>query len=180
MNSLNFGICLFVAIMLVMVMPNATRRPPREPVDAFRMFGHLPRIVAIFTSTNDSSFNCLSATLDRYDTESREATYVWHFKTRNGTGRKDVPFYIKMGTAPNQANYYVDNDRTNLYTAFYNYTDYENCMVAIIPTPEHNHCVLWVKRSVARAVPQDCLDNYEQTCDVRVPQFDNDLCDEDQ
>ncbi|KAH6925526.1 hypothetical protein HPB50_006570 [Hyalomma asiaticum] len=66
-----------------------------------------------------------------------------------------------------------------MYTAYHHYTDYENCMVMTVTYRGHDHCMLWAKRSVAHAVPQNCLDNYEASCDVRVPTFDNDLCRDD-
>ncbi|KAK8772017.1 hypothetical protein V5799_021920 [Amblyomma americanum] len=46
------------------------------------MFGVFRRAIAISSSSNDTSFKCLSATLTHYDPRTKKATYVWHLKAR--------------------------------------------------------------------------------------------------
>ncbi|KAK8779794.1 hypothetical protein V5799_018866 [Amblyomma americanum] len=143
------------------------------------MFGVFRRAIAISSSSNDTSFKCLSATLTHYDPRTKKATYVWHLKARGEKPARNITFDIEGGEIPDQVTYFVDNDRTRPHTAYYNYTDYRNCMVMIVPYSNHDHCLLWVTRSVVSNVPQHCLDNYEETCEVRIPQYENDLCGDD-
>ncbi|XP_037499690.1 uncharacterized protein LOC119373698 [Rhipicephalus sanguineus] len=157
-----------------------TLNQQRERVDSFRMIGAFPKVVAISTSTNDSSFKCLSAIRTNYDGEAKTATYVWPLRGHGGTERRNVTFTITPGDVSDETKYFVDDDNSRVYTGYHHYTDYQNCMVMTVKYREHDHCLLWVKRSVAHAVPQNCLDNYEAKCDVRVPIFDNDLCHDDE
>ncbi|XP_075556914.1 uncharacterized protein LOC142589004 [Dermacentor variabilis] len=175
MGWLNIGAC--VTLSVIVTASVVTNRPQREPTDGFRMLGAFPRVVAISSSNNDTSFKCLTATRTHFDLEAKRATYVWHLGgSRASTAKRNATFDIQAGNAPDQVTYYVDNDLTRPYTAFYNYTDYETCMVTIVPYDNHDHCLLWVKPALSHDVPRHCLDHYEQTCEVRVPQFDNDLC----
>uniref|UniRef100_A0A023GA46 Putative lipocalin-5 1 n=1 Tax=Amblyomma triste TaxID=251400 RepID=A0A023GA46_AMBTT len=177
MGWLNLSACmLFAGIITTNIV--ADRR--REPTDGFRMFGLFRKVVAISSSSNDTSFKCLRATLTSYNLEEKKATYVWHLKARGEKPARNITFDIEGGDIPDQATYFVNNDRTRPHTAYYNYTDYENCMVMIVPYNDHDHCLLWVKRSVVHNVPQNCLDNYEETCDVRIPQYEHDLCGDDE
>uniref|UniRef100_A0A6G5A4I4 Putative lipocalin 35 lipocalin n=1 Tax=Rhipicephalus microplus TaxID=6941 RepID=A0A6G5A4I4_RHIMP len=175
MGWLNTGASVMFAVIVTGSI--VTHHPPREPTDAFRMLGAFPRVVAISSSNNDTSFKCLAATRTHFDLEAKKASYVWHLGgSHAATATRNVTFDIQAGNAPDQTTYFIDNDRTRPYTAYYNYTDYETCMVMIVPYNNHDHCLLWVKPAVTHAVPRHCLDNYEETCDVRVPQYDNDLC----
>ncbi|KAL1485465.1 hypothetical protein MTO96_047310, partial [Rhipicephalus appendiculatus] len=93
------------------------------------MIGAFPHVVAISSSNNDTSFKCLAATRTHFDLEAKRAVYVWHLGgSRAATATRNVTFNIEAGNAPDQTTYFIDNDRTHLYTAYYNYTDYENCM----------------------------------------------------
>nr|XP_037275065.1 uncharacterized protein LOC119167652 isoform X2 [Rhipicephalus microplus] len=139
--------------MLFFGLATATprRNVPPERVDTFRTIAAFQEVVAISTSTNDTSFKCLSAIRTEYDPEAKTATYVWRLRGQGGTERRNVTFTITAGTTSNQANYIVDAD-----------------------------CLLWVQRSVANDIPQNCLQNYEANCDVRVPIFEIDLCNNDE
>ncbi|KAL3246992.1 hypothetical protein MRX96_057340 [Rhipicephalus microplus] len=151
MSWLKFTIGVFLVGVATVT---GTQNQLPDGVDSFRMIGAFPNVVAVYTSTNDSSFKCLSATRTNYDSEAKTASYVWPLR---GHG-----------------------DNSRVYTGHHHYTDYQNCMVMTIKYRDHDHCLLWVKRSVAHAVPQNCLDHYEAKCDVRVPTFDNDLCRDDE
>ncbi|KAL3246927.1 hypothetical protein MRX96_057369 [Rhipicephalus microplus] len=66
------------------------------------MIGTFPNVVAIYTSTNDSSFKCLSAIRTNYDSEAKTASYVWPLRGHGGTERRNVTFIITPGEVPNQ------------------------------------------------------------------------------
>ncbi|XP_050038143.1 uncharacterized protein [Dermacentor andersoni] len=171
----NAATCVVLAVLVTAII--AANR--REPTDAFRMIGAFPRAVSISTSSNDSSFKCLSAIRTHFDPQAKKATYVWRLRDDEGRVKKNVSFDIEEGNSIDQVTYFVDNDRTRPFTAYYNYTDYKNCMIIIVPYNGHDHCMLWVKRVIAHSVPQHCLERYEENCEVRVPTFENDLCKDD-
>nr|XP_037275064.1 uncharacterized protein LOC119167652 isoform X1 [Rhipicephalus microplus] len=168
--------------MLFFGLATATprRNVPPERVDTFRTIAAFQEVVAISTSTNDTSFKCLSAIRTEYDPEAKTATYVWRLRGQGGTERRNVTFTITAGTTSNQANYIVDADNTTVYTGYTHYTDFQNCLITTITYRDHDHCLLWVQRSVANDIPQNCLQNYEANCDVRVPIFEIDLCNNDE
>ncbi|KAK8770483.1 hypothetical protein V5799_013052 [Amblyomma americanum] len=163
---------------LAVATPVAHHR--REPLDSFRMLAAFPRVVAIYTSTNDSDFKCLVGIRTSFDMQAKTASYLWPLKGHGGTKRRNVTFDITPGNVTDQTTYYVDGDNTRLHTGYHHYTDYRNCMVMTIRYRNHDHCLLWVKRSVVHSIPQDCVENYEAVCEVRVPTFDNELCSDDE
>ncbi|KAL1477306.1 hypothetical protein MTO96_035836 [Rhipicephalus appendiculatus] len=171
----NVGTCAVLAA-LVGAITAANRR---EQTDAFRMIGAFPEPVSISTSSNDSSFKCLSAIRTHFDLQAKKATYVWLLRDEHGRVIKNVTFDIEEGNSSDQVICYVDGDRSRPVIAYYKYTDYDNCTIITGPYSGHDHCMLWVKREVAHSVPKHCLDKYEENCDVRVPTYDNDLCKDD-
>ncbi|KAK8769229.1 hypothetical protein V5799_014306 [Amblyomma americanum] len=103
-----------------------------------QMFNAFRRMVAISSSTNDTSFKCMTATLTRYNPLEKKATYVWHLKARGDKPARNVTFDIEGSDIPDQVTYFVDNDQTQRFTAYYHYTDYRNCMVITVPYNNHN------------------------------------------
>ncbi|KAK8770043.1 hypothetical protein V5799_013493 [Amblyomma americanum] len=172
--KVGFGLLLFA---LASAVPPGNRR--RDPTDLFKLYTAFPNAVAIFTSSNHSSFKCLTATRRAFDPKAKTATYVWHFKGHSGHKRKDVSFHLFREDTPGQDTYYLNDDKSREYTVIYEYTDYKTCVVLKLPYENHDHCMLWVRRSVINNVPKDCLENYEDICDVRVPLNDKNLCKDD-
>ncbi|KAL1477304.1 hypothetical protein MTO96_035838 [Rhipicephalus appendiculatus] len=156
----NVGTCVVLAVLVGAII--AANR--RERTDAFRMIGAFPRPVSISTSSNDSSFKCLSAIRTHFDPQAKKATYVWRLRDDRGRVKKNVSFDIEEGNE-------IDQIELAPFTAYYNYTDYQNCMIIIVHYSGHDR--------FAHHVPQNCLDEYEENCDVRVPTYDNDLCKDD-
>ncbi|XP_077520991.1 uncharacterized protein LOC144132453 [Amblyomma americanum] len=177
MTWLNHSLCF---VLFVLAVADRENNLGREHTDSTRMFGALRHVVAVFTSNNHTSFKCLSATRTRFDAEAKTATYIWHLKAHSGHRRKDVPFDISFGGTPGQGTFVVNNDTANAHTAYYRYSDYRTCAITQSPYDGSDHCTLWVKKNFKHNVPRHCLDKYEETCDVRVPLIDRDLCkDED-
>ncbi|KAH6929221.1 hypothetical protein HPB50_025015 [Hyalomma asiaticum] len=40
-------------------------------------------------------------------------------------------------------------------------------------------CMMWVTKEVADYVPQNCIDQFQDVCDVAVPAYDHSLCKDD-
>ncbi|XP_077523746.1 uncharacterized protein LOC144134788 [Amblyomma americanum] len=140
------------------------------------MINSLPHLLAVYTSSDSPDFKCLNAERTRYDSQHKVATYVWSLKGLEGTRKNISSFDITPGATPDQVTFFLDNDISKPYTAYYKYTNYKNCLVAIIPYHGDDLCILWVDRSVADSIPDDCESQYEDTCEVRFPQYDKDIC----
>ncbi|KAK8757903.1 hypothetical protein V5799_004466, partial [Amblyomma americanum] len=144
------------------------------------LYTEFPQPVAAFTSSNHSSFKCLSATRRAFDPKAKTATYVWHFKGHSGDNGKDVSLNFFPGDAPGQTRFYLNEDKTRVFTVLFEYTDYKSCAVVKLPYENHDHCMLWVRGAVVHNVPKDCLETYKGICDVRVSLVDGNICkDED-
>ncbi|XP_077550808.1 uncharacterized protein LOC144164164 [Haemaphysalis longicornis] len=179
MGSLYLCAFLLSFVVIVTAKDNKPSDVPAGVDEWYRATEALPSVVAISTSSNSTNFKCLRAQRTSFDAAAKTTSYVWHMK-HHGSGPKKLVIDAEFGNATHPTTYYVDNDRTRPLHAQMIYSDYQNCLVAKIPTPEHEHCALWVTRSLAHRVPQDCLKHYEEACHVRVPVFDRDLCTEEE
>uniref|UniRef100_A0A131Z3C8 Lipocalin n=1 Tax=Rhipicephalus appendiculatus TaxID=34631 RepID=A0A131Z3C8_RHIAP len=157
--------------------PPANR--PRGNADSVRMFATFPHAVAVFTTQNDTSFKCLSATRRNFKPREKTVTYVWHFKNHTGHQRRDVVFDVDFSETPGEGTFFVNNDKTRPFRAIYKYSDYTTCAVISFPYGEKDHCTMWMKRARVHNVPQHCLDKYEEICDIGVHLVDRDICRDD-
>ncbi|KAK8779785.1 hypothetical protein V5799_018865, partial [Amblyomma americanum] len=67
---------------LVAAVPTSNGR--RDPADSVKLYEAFPSSVALFTSSNHTSFKCLSSSRTAFDPKAKTATYVWHFKGHSG------------------------------------------------------------------------------------------------
>ncbi|XP_077523083.1 uncharacterized protein LOC144133895 [Amblyomma americanum] len=105
MAWLNTGICF-----VLFVLPTAVRpaNHNRESVNTLRVFSPFPHGVAVFTSSNDTVFKCMSATRTHFNPEAGTVTYVWHLKAHSGHPKRDIVVDLSFGVAPGQAAYFVN------------------------------------------------------------------------
>ncbi|KAK8757904.1 hypothetical protein V5799_004464, partial [Amblyomma americanum] len=136
MAVLNIGIVISL-IALAIAVPPANRLS--EGTDNLRVFTAFPNAVAAFTSSNDTVFKCSTATRTHFNPQAGTVTYVWHFKAHSGHRQRDVVFNIKFGDAPGRGIWNVDNDTAHNYTAYYEYSDYETCVVMKFTFEGHEH-----------------------------------------
>ncbi|KAL1476929.1 hypothetical protein MTO96_036141 [Rhipicephalus appendiculatus] len=136
-----------------------TRNLQRERVDTFRTIAAFPKAVAISTSTNDTSFKCMSAVRTNYDAEAKTASYVWLLRGQGGNQRRNVTFTITAGTIPDQANYTVDGDNSRVYTGYTHYTDFQNCLITTITYRDHDRIIARIR---PRLCARRCARSYEQ------------------
>uniref|UniRef100_G3MRL9 Lipocalin/cytosolic fatty-acid binding domain-containing protein n=1 Tax=Amblyomma maculatum TaxID=34609 RepID=G3MRL9_AMBMU len=176
MAFLNIGITLLLFV-LAAAIPPANRR--RGSMDNSRVFTAFPHAVAAFTSSNDTALKCSSATRTHFDPQAGRVSYAWHLKAHSGHPRRDIIFDVSFGPTPGEALVTVNNDTSRSFTALYEYSDYDNCVVAKIPYEGHQQCTLWVKKSLKHNIPRHCLDKYDESCDYRVPLIDRDICNDE-
>lgn len=179
MDAFKLGALLALLVIVAAARNQKESPPPPDVDDWYRVIQAFPRVVAISTSSNHTSFKCLSGRRTSFNAANKTASYIWRLKRQGSAPRKTIHFDVEFGNSTHRSTYYVNNNRTQALHADVIYTDYENCVVSRIPTHDHEHCALWVKWAVARRVPRVCLDRYEAACDVRVPVFDRSICTEE-
>ncbi|KAL1442402.1 hypothetical protein MTO96_030826, partial [Rhipicephalus appendiculatus] len=85
-----------------------------------------------------------------------------------------LPFNMKAGEAPGSSTYTVDGDPRIGKAQFY-YTDYNYCLVHVVDY-KGGRCLLWLSKEAMADVPQECIDHFEDTCGVQVPDNKENLC----
>ncbi|XP_049528026.1 uncharacterized protein LOC125947404 [Dermacentor silvarum] len=144
------------------------------------MINNFENPVAIFTSSDEADLECVSARRTHFNWETRTATYVWILKGHRGTQRRPLRFDAWQGPQPNQVNFLLKGNPSKEGTATVHYTDYKNCFVATFPSSVYGgQCMMWVTKEVEDNVPQDCIDQFEDICDVEVSAYNHDLCKDD-
>ncbi|XP_037275406.2 uncharacterized protein LOC119168087 [Rhipicephalus microplus] len=58
-----------------------TKYQETAPVDAFEMISSFPYLAMVYTSSDDPEFKCATATLTYLNEQTKDSTYVWHFKS---------------------------------------------------------------------------------------------------
>ncbi|XP_049527154.1 uncharacterized protein LOC125946968 isoform X2 [Dermacentor silvarum] len=173
---------MFVLLYLAATASGFTekRKCKKGPVNAFKMITHFPKVVMAYTSSSDPSYECLTAPQVYLNEETKQATYLWNFKScaDRHTIVKQSTFEMSLGKSVDQLDFFLDGDHSELYTAYYNYTDYENCVVSILPYYGENLCILWVTKAVDDSIPLPCLAAYHATCQIGYRAYDSDFCEQ--
>ncbi|XP_054922921.1 uncharacterized protein [Dermacentor andersoni] len=154
--------------------PGGPRKLQHDIADSFQVFENFPYTVAISDSDNDTVFECVAANRTEIDPEAHTATFVWLFQGNENSPKQNIPFYVKAEEEPGTFSFSVGRDPTVREGRYY-YTDYKTCVV--LDMEYHGHqCILWTQKEVKDAVPQDCIDQFVDTCGVIVPEHSRDLC----
>nr|XP_050028189.2 uncharacterized protein LOC126523630 [Dermacentor andersoni] len=91
--------------------------------------------------------------------------------------REEVPVPQKVGQEPGTLEFADPEDGTLREGRLY-YTDYDTCVILDFELRGHQ-CALWVRRDIVDSVPQECVDQFEDTCGVVVPQHRREFCGDD-
>lgn len=163
-------VCCIPQVLGRLGSPGGPQKLHHEVADALKAFASFQYAVAISDSDNDTILECMHTTRTDVDLETGTATYAWFFPD---VGRA-IPFHVKAGDEPGTITFTVEDDPTPFEGAIY-YTDYENCVIADLEYRGHQ-CTLWAQSEVKDNVPQECIDQFVDTCGVTVPQHSRDLC----
>ncbi|XP_037508556.2 uncharacterized protein LOC119385077 [Rhipicephalus sanguineus] len=79
------------------------------------------------------------------------------------------------GPSPDNLTLIMGDDPTEKIANFV-YTDYKTCAVTRIPYKNSESCILWVNRKGLNDIPQQCVDQYEDNCDLELTAFDKGTC----
>uniref|UniRef100_A0A023G999 Putative lipocalin-5 1 n=1 Tax=Amblyomma triste TaxID=251400 RepID=A0A023G999_AMBTT len=172
------ALVLIAAHIALLVAPTSGKAPhilPRNVTDAFELFAHFPYVVLVYSSGDDPEFQCLTNKRTSLDMDARTSTYVWMFKGHGGTKRRNVVLSLSAGDAPDKVVLKLSDKPGQTWMAHFIYTDYKDCVIVDIPYDGQN-CQLWVSKRVKNDVPQYCLDQLHDICDVSVEEYSQELC----
>ncbi|KAK8779742.1 hypothetical protein V5799_018917 [Amblyomma americanum] len=100
------------------------------------------------------------------------------FKGHGGSQKKNVALNLSAGDSPDKVVFTLSDKPGQTWVAHFVYTDYKDCAIVDIPYDGQN-CQLWVSKRVVNNVPQHCLDQLHDICDVSVEEYSKELCQND-
>ncbi|KAL1486469.1 hypothetical protein MTO96_031371, partial [Rhipicephalus appendiculatus] len=138
------------------------------------VFQSFPYVLSLSDSDNDTIFECMEANRTEFDPVAKTATFVWIFRPPGSSNKIYVPLPQRVGNEPGTIEFRIPGDPTVREGRLY-YTDYDTCAVLDMEILGHQ-CALWVRRDTVQSLPQECIDQFEDTCGVIVPQQRRQLC----
>lgn len=174
----------YICLLVVVTASSHFHKQPSSthvPVDAFRVIelvDSVPYMAAAYISSPDPAYQCLTASLTSFNETLKEGTYSWYLKSPidHKTVVKQVNFHVRPGNTSDTLYFTVEGGGSEVYTSYYAYTNYENCLVAKIPYSDEELCILWVTPEVVDNIPQQCLAEYHVTCPVEYRAYYSDIC----
>ncbi|XP_037579691.2 uncharacterized protein LOC119462415 [Dermacentor silvarum] len=154
--------------------PGGPQKLTHEIADTLEVFRSFPYVVSITDSNNDTIFECMEANRTEFDPVAMTATFVWIFRAPGSSNRIEIPVPQKVGQEPGTVEFLDPQDGTPREGKIY-YTDYDTCAILDFEILGHQ-CALWVPRDVVYSVPQECIEQFEDTCGVLVPERRRELC----
>ncbi|XP_049528370.1 uncharacterized protein LOC125947521 [Dermacentor silvarum] len=116
----------------------------------------------------------MEAKRTEFDPVAKTATFVWTFRPPGSSNKLDVPFPQRVGNEPGTIQFWSPQDPTPREGRLY-YTDYDTCAILDFEILGHQ-CSLWVRTDTIQSLPQECIDQFEDTCGVVVPKQRRELC----
>uniref|UniRef100_A0A131YG24 Lipocalin n=1 Tax=Rhipicephalus appendiculatus TaxID=34631 RepID=A0A131YG24_RHIAP len=157
-----------VIVLAKLGPPGGPQKLTHDTADAVKVFQSFPYVVSVTDSDNDTIFECMEANRTEFDPVAKTATFVWILRAPGSPDRVEVPLPQKAGQEPGTVEFLDPIDQTPREAKIY-YTDYETC--AILDFEVYGHqCALWVRRDVTNSLSKECIDQFEDTCGVVVPE----------
>ncbi|XP_037285194.1 uncharacterized protein LOC119178134 [Rhipicephalus microplus] len=179
MRFLFFGFIVILSALMLDV-PKASGKAKHQlehdTPDAFKTFEAFPHAVEAFDVDGDGDLDCLFTVRQYLDEDRKIATYSWQLAPVNGRPAKNHTYHWREGSTPDKPVFTVDDGADGEQTAQVIYTNYKNCAVAIIPYKNKESCGLWVDKDTLHSIPQECMDQFEDNCDMTIPVFDDETC----
>ncbi|XP_049517679.1 uncharacterized protein LOC119441915 isoform X6 [Dermacentor silvarum] len=173
-----FLLVIFSALLLEVPLASgeAKHQLKHDVTDAFKMFEALPYGIAAFDVDNDGDLDCAMVVRQDLDENTKTATYMMVLPSVNGRKAENHTYYAKEGLTPDKPFFTMDDGADGEQTVNFIYTNYRNCVVAAFPFKMRQSCGLWVTKDAIHNLPQECLDQFEDNCDMAVAVFDDETC----
>ncbi|XP_049517676.1 uncharacterized protein LOC119441915 isoform X2 [Dermacentor silvarum] len=173
-----FLLVIFSALLLEVPLASgkAKHQLKHDVTDAFKMFEVVTSAVAVLDADGDGDLDCVVVVREHLDENKKTARYVWLLPSLNGRQAENLTYHLKEGPTPDKPVLTVDDGADGEKTANFIYTNYKNCVVVDIPFKKKRSCGLWVTKDAVHSVPQECVDQFEDNCDMEVAVFDDETC----
>ncbi|KAH6925020.1 hypothetical protein HPB50_027172 [Hyalomma asiaticum] len=166
---------VLLAFLLPTVLCLGEHKLKRNQTNAFKVFDIFADGVAVYTSSDDPSLQCVTAYRTEYE-PNKKVVYTWHLHHEEGSNKDTYVVEYHPGPTEDTVVAISDNDEKHSTLVKFDYTNNKNCVVANFPY-KGEVCILWVPKADASSVPQECVDQFEDICDVKVPGYQEELCD---
>ncbi|XP_049517677.1 uncharacterized protein LOC119441915 isoform X3 [Dermacentor silvarum] len=173
-----FLLVIFSALLLEVPLASgeAKHQLKHDVTDAFKMFEALPYGIAAFDVDNDGDLDCAMVVRQDLDENTKTATYMMVLPSVNGRKAENHTYHMSEGLTPDKPFFTMDDGADGEQTANFIYTNYKNCAVVDFPFNKRESCGLWVTKDAVHSVPQECVDQFEDNCDMEVAVFDDETC----
>ncbi|XP_077515169.1 uncharacterized protein LOC144125557 isoform X2 [Amblyomma americanum] len=168
------GVCILLAVPEGWCKANHQLK--HGVADAFKIFRDFDYGVGILDIDQDGKLDCVTARRTEFDKNGPSATYVWILPGPNGKEKKNVTLHIRAGSAPNKPVFTVGDGGAPEQAANFIYADYKTCSVFELPFDGVQECMLWTSKESKDDVPQHCVEQFEDNCDLKNAAYDKDTC----
>ncbi|XP_077552804.1 uncharacterized protein LOC144167407 [Haemaphysalis longicornis] len=144
----------------------------RNVTDLFEVSQWYPIAVALFDQDQDGDLDCLYAVRSELDFDARTVTYTFIFGGRNGQDRQYVKFYVRDGPTKGTMLFSEEDGEGGEQIGTVVYAEHETCSVVQMPYKNRQECILWTVPERVNSLPQTCIDQFEDICDLSVPVYD--------
>ncbi|XP_075535376.1 uncharacterized protein LOC142570964 [Dermacentor variabilis] len=179
MQSLFSCVLVIFSVLLLEVhiaSGKAKHQLNHDVTDAFKTFEVFPHVITAFDSDDDGDLDCAMAVRQQLDENLKTATYLFVLPPVNGRQPENHTYHVKEGPTIDKAVFTVDDGATGEETAYFIYSNYKSCSVVDFPFKNRQSCGLWVTKDVLHSLPQECIDQFEDNCDMAVAVFDDATC----
>ncbi|KAL3195461.1 hypothetical protein MRX96_045662 [Rhipicephalus microplus] len=165
-----------LAFLLPTVLCLGEHKLRRNQTNAFQVFDIFADGVAVYTSSQDPSLECLTAERKEYK-PNKKVVYTWNLHGNPGSENETYVVEYYPGPSNDTVFAIVNHDEKHPTLVKIDYSNNKNCVVANFPY-KGEVCILWVKKAYVSTFPQECVDQYEDICDAEIPDYQEGLCNE--
>ncbi|XP_037510179.1 uncharacterized protein LOC119386960 isoform X1 [Rhipicephalus sanguineus] len=174
-----FSCLLLILSALFLAVPMASGKAKHQlkhdTTDAFKLLEVFPYAIALFDADQDGDLECVMMLKEHLDQNKKTTSYVMLLPPLNGRPAENHTYHAREGAAPDKLLFTLD-DGVDEQSVNFIYTNYKNCVVVDIPFKNKQSCGLWVKKDALHSLPQECLDQFEDNCDMAFSRFDDETC----
>ncbi|XP_037510180.1 uncharacterized protein LOC119386960 isoform X2 [Rhipicephalus sanguineus] len=146
-----FSCLLLILSALFLAVPMASGKAKHQlkhdTTDAFKLLEVFPYAIALFDADQDGDLECVMMLKEHLDQNKKTTSYVMLLPPLNGRPAENHTYHAREGAAPDKLLFTLDDG-----------------------------CGLWVKKDALHSLPQECLDQFEDNCDMAFSRFDDETC----
>ncbi|XP_077554430.1 uncharacterized protein LOC144169246 isoform X1 [Haemaphysalis longicornis] len=153
---------------------------PRDVIDSFKVLEKHTYGLAIYDQDLDGDLDCLVAKRTELDTNAHTTTFLFEFGRPGSPQRHSQKWNFKAGETLDQLVTTVDDDEDHSFISRFSYSDYATCGVFEAPFNGRQECILFTTKEVKDDVSQDCMDQFQDICELSELVFDDNCYEDDE